>query len=194
MNKMGLLFIAILLASQVPAIAAKPLSDAAILKHYVDFGEFKKARLLCAEILKKNPNDADALVSRARISLSTGNDQSAMSDLNRALAIRKNFPLAIFFKAATYSDISKIQEVKENSNSYLALTNKASDLETQYRRAVIYSVIKDYKRSEQELKKILTKTASTSKIFASPSQIKCFTDLLKEDLVNSQMDSPPLPS
>ncbi|GEM_PF-958579 len=72
--------IAALLLTTIAIVILRLPSTEETLDQAVNFGDWKKAESWCNQILEKNPNDADALVARARLSGMVGKSTEALAD------------------------------------------------------------------------------------------------------------------
>jgi tetratricopeptide (TPR) repeat protein len=154
--------IAALVITIVQVGAAEQLPMSEVLNQGIHFGDWSKTQSLCNQILQKSPDDADALVSRARIRALLGKTNDAISDCDKVLATRPRFALALRTRGAALCDIGKTQAGQTDLRLYLALTQSAHDSDTRYRRAGAFEFLRDDESAKSEYQSIVNETGSAT--------------------------------
>ena len=154
--------IAALVIMIVPVGAAEKLTTSEILNQGIAFGDWSKTQGLCDQILQKDPDDADALVSQARLRAAVGKTKDAISDCDKVLATRPQFALALGTRGTILVDIGKTQAGQTDLKLYLALTKSAHDLDTRLHRANAFESLKDDESAKKECQDIVNNTGSAA--------------------------------
>jgi tetratricopeptide (TPR) repeat protein len=156
------LLIVALVITIVPVGAAQPLSTSEILNQGIDFGDWKKTQSLYNQILKKDPNNADALIARARTNSLNGKTKEAIADCDKVLAKHPRFALALLIRGGILCSVGKTQAGNTDLKLYLTTTNSARDAETRSCRAFAFEYLKDYDSVRKVCQSIVNDTGSAT--------------------------------
>ena len=156
------LLFAMLLSIHIRVGAEEQLPTFEGLNRVIDFGDWNKARTLCNEIFQKNPENADALVARARLRSLTGKTSEAISDCDRVLSSSPGYPIALNTRGIILCTTGNPKAGRNDLKMYLELTNSAKDTVTRFHRALAYESLEDFKTAKNEWQIILKDTASAT--------------------------------
>jgi tetratricopeptide (TPR) repeat protein len=90
---------------------------------YVSMGKIAEAEQLLGGVLKKNPQDTDALLGRAELYLRAGNPQKAESDLNQVLHLKTDSAQAHFLLAEVYRAEGAVKTERQELNEAIRLNS-----------------------------------------------------------------------
>jgi tetratricopeptide (TPR) repeat protein len=99
-----------LLLSSLAGCATSEVAKEVALKQQLVQSEQKNNIASLSEVIKANPNDANALNLRGAAYGQAGDFESALADFNAALAINSQFPQAYANRALVYVRLKKLRE------------------------------------------------------------------------------------
>jgi serine/threonine protein kinase/tetratricopeptide (TPR) repeat protein len=100
---------------------------------YLDSGSYDKARALYGGLLEREPKSADALLGIGQVEVLTGNLQTALDYLNRALTVAiqlendEEKALVLHFVGVAYRKLNKPDEAMRNLQESLAITRRLGE-------------------------------------------------------------------
>ncbi len=138
--------------------AEEQLPVSVLINRIIEFGDWNKLQSLCDRLFQENPDDADALVARARLGSLTGKSTAALADCDRVISMHPDFAPAVHLRGSLLCDLGKRQAGLKDFQHYLALTQLANDAETHYWRGCTFDQLADLKASKNEYQLVINLT------------------------------------